>query len=91
MLQSSDKVMLALSKIQEESSGNALGNGVLENAYKELSQRYDRKYGGFSGAPKFPTPHNMLFMLRHWKRTGDRYSARNGGTHPAIHATGRNL
>ncbi|MHA1130179.1 MAG: thioredoxin domain-containing protein, partial [Candidatus Helarchaeota archaeon] len=24
----------------------------------------------FSGAPKFPTPHNLLFLLRYWKRTG---------------------
>ncbi len=42
-----------------------------DSAYKELAQRYDAKFGGFSGAPKFPTPHNMFFMLRYWKRTGD--------------------
>jgi uncharacterized protein len=71
VLQSSDKVMLALSKIQEESPGHALGKDVLDKAYRELSQRYDTKYGGFSGAPKFPTAHNMLFMLRFWKSTGD--------------------
>src|SRR5260370_12244178 len=27
--------------------------------------------GGFLPAPKFPSPHQLLFLLRYWKRTGD--------------------
>jgi uncharacterized protein YyaL (SSP411 family) len=27
--------------------------------------------GGFGTRPKFPTPHNLIFLLRYWKRTGD--------------------
>ena len=39
-------------------------------AYDQLKSRYDENHGGFGGAPKFPTPHNLLFLLRSWKRTG---------------------
>lgn len=30
-----------------------------------LSQRIDKEYGGFKGAPKFPMPNNFLFFLRY--------------------------
>ncbi len=71
VLDSSEKVMLALNRIQEEPPGQSLGKEVLNTAFRQLSQRYDPKHGGFSNAPKFPTAHNMLFLLRYWKRTGD--------------------
>jgi uncharacterized protein YyaL (SSP411 family) len=40
-------------------------------AFQQLSQRFDSQHGGFGSAPKFPTPHNLLFLLRHWRRSGD--------------------
>jgi len=71
VLDSSEKVMLALNRIQEEPPGQSLGKDVLNTAFRQLSQRYDPSHGGFSNAPKFPTAHNMLFLLRYWKRAGD--------------------
>ncbi|HLC00883.1 MAG TPA: DUF255 domain-containing protein, partial [Candidatus Bathyarchaeia archaeon] len=47
----------------------ALGIGVLDDAYEKLTQRFDAEHGGFGGAPKFPSPHNLLFLLRYWNRT----------------------
>ena len=38
---------------------------LLETAYKLFADEFDQKYGGFGRAPKFPTPHNLLFLLRH--------------------------
>jgi len=32
---------------------------------------FDREFGGFGISPKFPSPHNLLFLLRYWKTTGD--------------------
>ncbi|MDO5293932.1 MAG: thioredoxin domain-containing protein [bacterium] len=34
-------------------------------AYLAMKQSYDSKYGGFGRAPKFPTPHNLMFLLRY--------------------------
>jgi uncharacterized protein len=70
-VQSANKIVLALRQVPEESPGQAPGKDVLARAYQELSQRFDPSQGGFSQAPKFPTPHNMLFLLRYWQRTGD--------------------
>jgi uncharacterized protein YyaL (SSP411 family) len=43
---------------------------VLENAYNTLSQSFDRTYGGFGTAPKFPQPCNLDFLLRFHARSG---------------------
>jgi uncharacterized protein YyaL (SSP411 family) len=32
---------------------------------------YDPDNGGFGSAPKFPTSHNLLFLLRYWKRRNE--------------------
>ncbi len=39
-------------------------NALLGAAVWQLRQTFDRDNGGFGGAPKFPTPHNLLFLLR---------------------------
>jgi len=43
---------------------------VLDQAYQSLKDSYDSEYGGFGGAPKFPAPHQLNFLLQYWKRTG---------------------
>ncbi len=44
---------------------------ILDEAFKEASMLFDEKLGGFKGAPKFPTPHKLLFLLRYWRRTNN--------------------
>ncbi|MBN1382972.1 MAG: thioredoxin domain-containing protein [Deltaproteobacteria bacterium] len=44
---------------------------ILRTAYNQLLNLFDNANGGFGGAPKFPTPQNLLFLLRHWKRSGE--------------------
>jgi uncharacterized protein YyaL (SSP411 family) len=69
VLDSAENMTAALQSLEKESSGEPIDASVLDKAYQELAQRFDRTYGGFSNAPKFPTPHNFFFMLRHWRRT----------------------
>ena len=38
-------------------------------AYQDFKKRFDPIHGGFGQAPKFPTPHNFLFLLRYAKHT----------------------
>lgn len=47
------------------------GAAVLDAAREALSARFDAEHGGFGGAPKFPAPHQLLFLLREHARTGD--------------------
>jgi uncharacterized protein YyaL (SSP411 family) len=51
--------------------GAELGEGVLEMAFDRLQERFDEQYGGFGLRPKFPSPHNLLFLLRYWNRTNN--------------------
>lgn len=44
-----------------------------EKAVWQFFQSYDRQYGGFGDAPKFPSPHNLLFLLRQYERQGDAF------------------
>lgn len=37
---------------------------LLDEAFQHFSSRYDSVHGGFSRAPKFPTPANLSFLLR---------------------------
>ena len=46
----------------------------LHKAYEGLFAVFDERNGGFGSAPKFPTPHNLTFLLRYWKRTGDEWA-----------------
>jgi uncharacterized protein YyaL (SSP411 family) len=52
-----------------ETAEGELGNEVLDNAYDWFVLNFDEVNGGFNGAPKFPIPHNLLFLLRYWNRT----------------------
>jgi hypothetical protein len=41
---------------------------VLEAGFRQLAGQFDDLYGGFSGAPKFPAPHQLSFLLRYARR-----------------------
>ncbi|MCI8286052.1 MAG: thioredoxin domain-containing protein, partial [Firmicutes bacterium] len=62
---------VALLKRQEQAAGKA-EPGLLETAVREYKHSFDREHGGFGGAPKFPSPHNLLFLLAYYRRRGDR-------------------
>ncbi|HZW54686.1 MAG TPA: thioredoxin domain-containing protein [Nitrososphaerales archaeon] len=51
-----------------------VGEFALDDCFIELANLYDREYGGFGSAPKFPTPSNLSFLMRYYKRTGQRAS-----------------
>lgn len=44
---------------------------ILKRTYQDLEYAFDDNMGGFGGAPKFPTPHRLLFLLRYWRETGN--------------------
>lgn len=58
-------------KSSSEASAKDLDASLLARGYEDLSSIYDAQNGGFGTAPKFPAPHNLLFLLRRWKRSKD--------------------
>jgi uncharacterized protein YyaL (SSP411 family) len=71
VLDSASQITAALHDATLREQGEELNEEVLNLAYEQLRERYDNEYGGFGGEPKFPTPHNLLFLLRYWKRTNN--------------------
>jgi uncharacterized protein len=49
--------------------------GLLAEASEQLAQSFDARNGGFGGAPKFPQPAAIEFLLRQDKRGGDQREA----------------
>ncbi|MCL2408661.1 MAG: thioredoxin domain-containing protein [Oscillospiraceae bacterium] len=40
-------------------------NALMRQAYKYFDKAFDERDGGFGRAPKFPSPHNLMFLLRY--------------------------
>jgi uncharacterized protein len=71
LIKLSDEITAALQHEEPARPGDALDESVLQAAYEELERRFDEQHGGFGTAPKFPTPQNLLFLLRYWKRKNE--------------------
>ncbi len=68
LLRSADQIIEQLQ--QSESGHRKVDNKELSKmAVKMLSTDFDSVYGGFGPAPKFPMPHNLLFLTLYAKQT----------------------
>lgn len=64
-----DSIQEGFNKSLEFESGLFPGLEAVDYAAEQLAARYDDKFGGFGSAPKFPSPHNLTFLLRQWFAT----------------------
>lgn len=90
LVEAADEVTASLSRsASEPPGGDEVGPGALQRGFEGLALQYDSLHGGFGHAPKFPTPHHLLFLLRYWRRTGDPHAlAMAKGTISAIRRGG---
>jgi uncharacterized protein YyaL (SSP411 family) len=51
-----------------------IGKGLLGHATHQLKEAFDKEWGGFSRAPKFPPSNAISFLLRDYHHTGDIHS-----------------
>jgi uncharacterized protein YyaL (SSP411 family) len=76
IIKSADQITEKLNMIAQSSLGSELNKSTLKTAYEQLNGRYSEQYGGFGDAPKFPSPQNLLFLLRYWQDTNDEKALR---------------
>jgi uncharacterized protein YyaL (SSP411 family) len=67
ILSSSEKILRSLKQTSKGSNDKPLEESILQFAYGEYLNRFDENFGGFGTKPKFPSPHNLLFLMRLWK------------------------
>jgi uncharacterized protein YyaL (SSP411 family)/aryl-alcohol dehydrogenase-like predicted oxidoreductase len=69
--QQAEEVTAYLQERARPTPGGGVGEAEIRAAVQQLAATFDKAYGGFGPAPKFP-PHTALsLLLRHHRRTGD--------------------
>lgn len=70
LLQSADLIIAHLR--QPEAAHESIDNpDPVRKAVQMFSRSFDRRYGGFGDAPKFPAPHNLLFLTLYAEQNHD--------------------
>lgn len=62
LLRSADEITAAVNA--HSSKSDEVRETLLGDAYESLRRSFDKTWGGFGAAPKFPTPHNLLFLMQ---------------------------
>jgi uncharacterized protein YyaL (SSP411 family) len=65
-----ERLTEALSR-QASSAPADVAYGLTEQAVRDLAETFDERWGGWGGAPKFPSGATIRLLLRHYRRTGD--------------------
>lgn len=67
LLESADELTDLLHQNEQNRSSDetTLDRSIYGKAYFQYQSQFDSKYGGFGSAPKFPSPHNLMFLLRY--------------------------
>ena len=82
LLHSAENVVANLKKEQASEAGSSAkeifseqqADTLLSRAFSDYVRSFDSKYGGFGTAPKFPSPHNLLFLMRFYTVTKEQKS-----------------
>jgi uncharacterized protein YyaL (SSP411 family) len=59
----------ALGQLEPTGSSTQMDTSPLTKLRQQLEQSFDRDWGGFGDAPKFPHPTSVEYLLRHWHGT----------------------
>lgn len=71
VLDSGEQVARWLKEADEHLSRGELSLDAVEKCFRQYTRSFDAHFGGFGAAPKFPTPHNLYFLLRYHYYTGE--------------------
>ena len=70
LLESAESVLTYLQgKTATSASERDLDEVLLDTAFDQYQRMFDHKYGGFGDAPKFPTPHNLLYLMKYYEKS----------------------
>jgi len=74
---SANRIAAALRKhIISQPAGPIAVGALPKRAFEGITASFDPKNGSFGGAPKFPNPSKMNFLLRYWRRSKDKEALR---------------
>ncbi|WP_027186125.1 thioredoxin domain-containing protein [Desulfovibrio inopinatus] len=72
LVETSEKLVAHVKRVEETAAETGeLDAHATQTAQEQLTEQFDSDFGGFGSAPKFPSPHTLLFLLRRFAATGD--------------------
>ena len=74
LIQSANQIKKYLIDSNNKELGDQLNQSILTNTNSQFINRYDKTHGGFGTKPKFPSPHNLIYLLRYHNMSGDKTS-----------------
>jgi uncharacterized protein YyaL (SSP411 family) len=69
LLANAEQITRYVITLNKRLPGTRLDKKTLENGFLLLSEIYDPEYGGFGKSPKFPSAHQLSFLLRRYHYT----------------------
>jgi uncharacterized protein len=72
LIASSNEITKAVEKSASAGRKGKLSKATLKGAFEEYRDNFDPVFGGIGESPKFPIPHNLLFLLRYYYSFGER-------------------
>jgi uncharacterized protein YyaL (SSP411 family) len=66
----SEQITKSLKQSVQAHEKDRLQSAALDRTYRQLANSFDGIYGGFGGAPKFPIPHMLMFLMRYYRWKG---------------------
>lgn len=76
LVESSNEITKAIEKSSFAERKGELSKSTLKKAFKEYKSNFDPVFGGIGDAPKFPIPHNIMFILRYYYAYEDKEALR---------------
>jgi uncharacterized protein YyaL (SSP411 family) len=73
--ESAESLIERLRSLEGDTAASEIpGPDALARTVEQFRTSFDPRHGGFGGAPKFPRPSELLFLLREHARTGNRHA-----------------
>lgn len=70
LTEQAEEITQHLIEMKPTSEDSFISESLFRKTFHELAGTYDELNGGFGNRPKFPVPHNLLYLMRYYKRTG---------------------
>lgn len=81
IMEAVERIELGFSKTLELGKNSTpLPDDIISQTFQSLINRYDPVHGGFGSAPKFPSAHNILFLINYY-RSSENTKALEMATH----------
>ncbi len=70
LLESAEEIIEHL-RNADTAENNQIDSDLIQRSAQIFEHTFDSTYGGFGDAPKFPTPHNLLFLMLYAKENNN--------------------